>query len=406
MIGIIITIIQAAILIFVLIKLKTIRQRISVIIGLLALVLSFFIFIITAFFAERAILWTLLVIFFVSIIVFLVFWNIIKTKKVYLILSVPVICILTAIAVILYQNKIDEIPTISEPTDQYRMMSFVKLTNLDEEPNLKLIDNLPVLDGATALYPVYASFVNAVYPKPKSEDHTLREFAKCNTTIGAYENLLEGKVDIIFCAAPSNSQMKQFDDNGIKIKLIPIGREAFVFFVNKENIVDNLTVENIQGIYSGKIKNWKKLNGANQRIKAFQRPENSGSQTMLIKIMNNTPLMKPRRENVSRGMGDIINQVADYRNFSNAIGYSFLFYSTEMVKNDQIKLLSIEGIYPSKETIQNGTYPFSADFYAIYNTDNKNKNVEPFIEWILSEQGQKLISKTGYIPIKRDIISP
>jgi phosphate transport system substrate-binding protein len=100
-------------------------------------------------------------------------------------------------------------------------------------------------------------------------------------------------------------------------------------------------------------------------------------------------------------MGDIINKVAVYRNFSNAIGYSFLFYSTEMVKNDQIKLLSIEGIFPSRETIQNGSYPFSDSFYAIYNdTDNKNRNIESFIEWMLSSQGQELVSKTGYIPNK------
>jgi len=81
-------------------------------------------------------------------------------------------------------------------------------------------------------------------------------------------------------------------------------------FINKNNIIDNLTIKNIQDIYSGKINNWKKLNGANQKIRAFQRPENSGSQTMLKKVMANIPVMQPRRENVSGGMGDIINQVA------------------------------------------------------------------------------------------------
>ena len=112
--------------------------------------------------------------------------------------------------------------------------------------------------------------------------------------------------------------------------------------------------------------------------------------------------MNPRKENVPGGMGDIINQVAVYRNFTNAIGYSFLFYSTEMVKNDQIKLLSIERIYPSIETIQNGSYPFSDVFYAAYiETEAKNENIEIFIDWIVSNQGQKLISETGYVPISK-----
>jgi phosphate transport system substrate-binding protein len=74
-----------------------------------------------------------------------------------------------------------------------------------------------------------------------------------------------------------------------------------------------------------------------------------------------------------------------------------------MVKNDQIKLLSIEGIYPSMETIQDGSYPFSDSFYAIYNdTADKNENIESFIEWMLSSQGQELVSKIGYIPINLD----
>jgi phosphate transport system substrate-binding protein len=122
---------------------------------------------------------------------------------------------------------------------------------------------------------------------------------------------------------------------------------------------------------------------------------------MLQKVMGAVPIMEPRMENVPGEMGGMISQVAVYRNFSDAIGYSFLFYSTEMVKNEQIKLLSVGGVYPSKETIQDGSYPFSDSFYAVYiDTDDKNKNIELFIEWILSDQGQALISKTGYIPIK------
>jgi len=397
------------------IKMKTRRQKISVLIGLVVSLLSFFVFFMLIFSAQRTILWSLLLVFYVSLIVFLVFWNLNKAKNVYLILAVPCICVLAAITVIWYNNYIHKIPTVSEESYLYRYKLSTEnnmIAKLDEESNLKLIDNLPVLDGATALYPVYASFAQAVYPNyeyeasdakvdyPENEYKASWGLVLCTTTGGAYDNLLKGEVDIIFCAAPSDLQRKRFYESGVNLRFIPIGMEAFVFFVNKANTIDNLTIKNIQDIYSGKVNNWKELNGVNQGIMAFQRPENSGSQTMLEKVMGNIPIMKPRRENVSSGMGDIINQVAVYRNFSNAIGYSFLFYSTEMVKNNQIKLLSVEGIYPSRETIQDGSYPFSDSFYAIYNdTDVKNRNIEPFIEWMLSSQGQELISKTGYIPI-------
>jgi phosphate transport system substrate-binding protein len=380
------------------------RQRITVLIGFGIGILSFFTFLIFLFFSPTAILWSLLLIFDVSIIAFLVLWNTKESQKIYLLLSVPVICIIIGIAVIGYYNYIHKIPTVDEQSSRYEYYPFDEdnlLAKLDEKPTLELIDNLPVLDGATALYPVYASFVQAVYPE--NEYKNTRGMVLNTGTSKAYDNLFEDKVDIIFCAEPSDLQLTQFYDNNINLKLIPIGREAFVFFVNKNNKIDNLTTENIQGIFSGKIKNWKELNGTNQRIRVFQRPKNSGSQTILEKIMGNTLIISPRRENVSSGMGDIINEVAVYRNFSNAIGYSFLYFTTEMAKNDQIKLLSINGIYPSKETIQNNSYPFSDSFYAIY-VDNfeKNENIELFIEWILSKQGQTLISKTGYTPIKNE----
>jgi phosphate transport system substrate-binding protein len=140
------------------------------------------------------------------------------------------------------------------------------------------------------------------------------------------------------------------------------------------------------------------VGGLNKTITVYQRPDNSGSQTALIKIMGNTPVMKPRRENISDGMGGIINEVASYRNVNTAIGYSFLHFSTKMVTNNQIKLLAVNSISPTKETIQNGAYPFCDTFYAIYvEQDEMNGSIKPFIEWILSEQGRELIEKTGYV---------
>jgi phosphate transport system substrate-binding protein len=388
-------------------KLKNTRAAISVLIGLVTGVLSFiaFILLVLIYPAQNSIHGPLVLAFYVSLIAFLVLWNIIKTKKVYFILAVPAICILTVTAVIWHAIYVNEIPTISEENYEYAYRPFAEtsmLAKLDEKTNLRLTlyDNLPVLDGATALYRVYASFVQAVYPK--NDHREINRLVLCSKTPSAYENLLQGKADIIFCAGPSDAQKEQFIEKGLNLRLVPIGREAFVFFVNKKNIVDNVTIKDIQRIYSGKIKNWKELNGSRQKIRAFQRPKNSGSQTMLEKIMSGYLIMEPRTEDVPEDMGGIINQVAVYRNFPDAIGYSFLFFSTEMARNNQIKLLSINGIHPTRETIQDGTYPFSDNFYAIYIDDeNKNENIELYIEWILSEQGQELIEKTGYTPIQK-----
>ena len=385
-------------------KWEQIKLIISILLGISVTVLSFFTLVGFLFSPQRIILWVLLLIFYISIISFLILWNRNLSIKKYILLSISIICILIFISIIAYTHYIYTIPSVNETEiNIYSYQPFNEknqLAILNVEANYKLDNNLPVLDGATALYPVYASFVNAVYPIDKYDPRN--SIVLCSKTIDAYNNLLEGKVDIIFCAAPSDEQTEQFNNNGINLVLTPIGKEAFVFFVNKKNTINDLSIEDIQNIYSGKIKNWKVFGGRNRNIKVYQRPDNSGSQTALINIMGNKPIIKPLREEISDGMGRIINEVASYRNFNNAIGYSFLYFSTKMVQNNQIKLLSINNIYPSQITIQNDTYPFSDSFFAIYvEKDDKNSNIKPFIEWILSEQGQELIEKTGYIPITK-----
>jgi phosphate transport system substrate-binding protein len=271
-----------------------------------------------------------------------------------------------------------------------------KLAVLEEETTLKLTADLPVLDGATALYPVYSAFVNAVYPR--AYYHIYDSIVQCWTTSKAYDNLLEGKVDIIFCTEPSKYHLEKATELGVSFSLTPIGRDALVFFVNKNNPMENITSFQIKDIYSGEITNWKEITGIDENIIAYQRPENSGSQTGLQFIMGETPIMEPIKETIAGGMGEIINRVSSYRNYQNAIGFSFLFFTTEMVKSQEIKLLAIDGIIPSKKTIQNNTYPFSGLFYAI-TIGNEKENVKKLIKWILSEQGQYLIEKTGYVPI-------
>ena len=275
-----------------------------------------------------------------------------------------------------------------------------KAVRLEEDADLKISENLPRIDGATALYPLYAAYVQAVYPK--KEYPVYHSEVMSNTTPMAYKNLINGDVDLIFAAAPSEEQLADAKRNGVELKMTPIGREAFVFFVHASNPVKGLTKEQIQGIYSGNITNWREVGGHDDRIRAFQRPEGSGSQTALRKLMAGQQLATPPKEDVANGMGDIIAETARYRNHKNAIGFSFLFFATEMVRNGNIRLLSIDGAEPTRENIANETYPLATEFYAITLTDNDNPNVERFIEWILSPQGRSLTAKTGYTPMPEE----
>lgn len=299
-----------------------------------------------------------------------------------------------------YESYIDNIPTMHNDAEiaLYTYQPFEKdseIARLKEASTLHFENDLPRIDGATALYPLYAAFVEATYPKANYDVE--RSCVQGGKTPKAYERLINGDVDIIFCAAPSKEQIADAASKGKTFDMTPIGREAFVFFVNKKNPVRNITITELQDIYSGKITNWKDVGGKYQSIRPFQRPKGSGSQTALIRMMKDIPLMEPLKDNVATGMGGIIEKTADYKNFSNAIGYSFRLYASEMVNNNQIEFLKVNGVYPNRESIENDTYPFTSDFYAI-TTDTQNKNVKRLIEWILSPQGKYLIEKTGYIP--------
>jgi len=301
-----------------------------------------------------------------------------------------------------HKNTNDNILRVREGNvNLYSYAPYEKKTQaafLDTISTLKLETDLPLLNGATALYPVYAAFAQAVYPNKKYNLYTGE--VTCSNTIRAYEKLINKTADIIFVAPPSKGQLEEAEKAEVSFRYTPIGKEAFVFFVNSQNPVNNLTIEQLQAIYSGEITNWKELGGNDETIRPFQRNENSGSQTAFVHFMQGKTIIEPPTENVHYIMEPIVTQTADYTNYGNAIGFSFRYYVNEMVKNEDVKILKINGVFPELETIGNNTYPLSSSFFAVTLIDNNKPNVTKFLEWIVSEQGQYLVKKTGYCPIK------
>lgn len=345
---------------------------------------------------------------FTVIMVFVYLWSMLISKqrnqcwlkkKTQLVLILPVIlgiCILGGtFAYDAWQSRF-EVMRSEVDLFEYEPFHSDKLAVPDKKSSYSMQEPLLRLDGATALYPVYASFVQAVYPREGYEDDST-DSVRCTTTPEAYENLLKGDTDLIFVAAPSDKQRELFEKEGKELIMVPLGMEAFVFFVNSENPVKSLTSQQIQDIYSGNIINRKDVGGNDERIRAFQRPEGSGSQSALLRFMEGKKLMSPPQKDVVSGMGDIVTETAEYENRENAIGYSFRYYTQGMVKNKGIRLLKVDGIEPSVENIRKDTYPISSPFYAVYVKGNTNKNLKPFLSWIQSKEGKELIEKTGYV---------
>ncbi len=256
-------------------------------------------------------------------------------------------------------------------------------------------DDLPVLDGAAALVPVYASVIDSCYPEGCvkyeggvfSDDNYYGEnFAqdsamKYQNTVRGFNALVDGNVDLFFTAHPSAEQMAYASERGVELEIVPVGLEAFVFFVNKDNPVDSLTVDQIRSIYRGEITDWSEVGGPSRMINPLTRIKGSGSQTMMEKFMQDRMITSRNPMSV----------------FGGAIGYSFRFYLSGMVSNDNVKMLSVGGVYPDADNIRNGTYPITANFYVVYRKDNDNPNVKKLADWLLSEEGQRLIEACGYV---------
>ena len=204
---------------------------------------------------------------------------------------------------------------------------------------------------------------------------------------------------MIFALAPSQRQEEDAAKAGLSYELTPFCKDGFVFYVNARNPIDNLTTEQIRGIYSGKITSWSEIDASiSGKIMPFQRNEGSGSQTTLQKLMGDTPIMPPLREDRVGGMGDIINDTANYRNYNAALGFSFRYYATELLNNKQIKLLSIDGIAPTVENIRSGAYPLVATAYMV-TVRPRSENMKKIIDYMCSAAGQELVEKTGYVSV-------
>ncbi len=270
-----------------------------------------------------------------------------------------------------------------------------KIVKIDSK-TLKLTGDLPIIDGAAAFFPVYSAFVNAVYPGTTELYDGVFEY---NNTPSGYQLLAEKRSDLFLGVYPSEEQKAYAEECDTTFVYTPVGTEAFVFFVHKDNPIDNLTTEQIKGIYSGEITNWKQVGGRNEKIAAFQRNEGSGSQSMLQRFMGDTPIMEAPTEMVNSMMSGIIEKVSDYRSKSNSIGFSFRYYVEGIIQNPDIKMLSVDGVAPTAENIRNGSYPVVTPIYAVTYEENTNENVDKLLDWILSEEGQYIIEKTGYVGI-------
>ena len=272
----------------------------------------------------------------------------------------------------------------SVEVDEY--LPFAKETKIVKKEYAEKLDgDLPKIDGAAALFPLFSSFVYSIYPENsvnyQGTDFTSESAIQYHNTRGAFKGVADKTIDIAICASPNKEQKEYAASKGVELELTPIGREAFVFLVNSNNKVDNLSIKQLKDIYTGKITNWSQVGGSWRPINVIQRNKGSGSQTALEKLIG---------EDVKSSF---------FGPLGASIGFSFRYYVEELTKHGHIKMLSLEGVYPNKENVQNETYPIVSNFYAVTRKGETNPNVQKVLDFILSPTGQEIVNETGYVSL-------
>lgn len=250
------------------------------------------------------------------------------------------------------------------------------------------------IDGSTSMIPLHQSLNRLFGSETEEVTHS--------KTVEAFEKLIRGENDILLGVDYSDELLETAKDSGVELVKKEITREAFVFLVNKNNPVQSLTVDQIKGIYSGRIVNWAEVGGDDAPIKAYQRNSDSGSQIRMTKFMGNVPLMEKGVEYISN-MGFVVEQVGNYEVGQYAIAYNMYTFTEKQYANSEVTLLSVNGIQPDSTTIFEETYPINIFNYLYYDANNAfaAEFADHLYHFLMSDDGQRKISDSGYVNLNK-----
>jgi ABC-type phosphate transport system substrate-binding protein len=290
-------------------------------------------------------------------------------------------------------------------------------------PNIKTISsNYPLVDGSTSTNPLSVLLACKIFgisyewKMPPGSERTvfpshggnpfkakfIEDNIKHHGTHDAYMNLAMKKVDLIFVArGPSEREIQTAKKLGTSFDLKPIALDALVFVVNKTNTIESLTFSEIRAIYApGGLRRWSQLGGSDAPIEPFQREEDSGSQEIFQKlVMKDIPIGSPNEIPVVYTMAGPVHAVALHEN---GIAFSVYYYITNMAQNKSVKLVRVNSVMPSSQTIATEEYPLIAEVFAVMRVDTNEEGTARMLRnWLATREGRSAIQESGYVPIPK-----
>ena len=294
-----------------------------------------------------------------------------------------------------------DIPASSASTSPEAPASSVS----ELEPiGLFTVEDFPKLDGSTACIPLMAQMMADT---TGIDLEVAQSGISVSTTAYAWENFglypdEEYTARMLVVYEAPDYVKEELKEANAQLEQKPIGRDALVFIVNENNPVKSLTRQQLKDIYAGKITNWKEVGGEDLAIVPFQRGEDSGSQTLFRKLLiQGSELMDPPTELAPAAMGELVDSIAAYNNSANAIGFSVYYYIDQMYSKPGLRLLAVDGVTPSNETIADQSYPLCNEFYAAILQDSSADSPERRIyEWLSTDAGRSCIERSGYVAVQ------
>ncbi len=267
---------------------------------------------------------------------------------------------------------------------------------------------MPVIDGSTSTYP----FTQAVYSALFANGSSHKTFpAKHSKSHVSYQRLINGEVDMLFASVyPASDILEMAEEKGVELELIPIAHDAMIFFTNADNPTTGLTKEQISNIYvNNAYQNWSEIGGPDARLYPYCRNNDSGSHAQMEKhFLHGNEIHPEVQKETSFTMSNVLTDVMGAQT-DNPVGYGLgysiyyyyhnmdLFYST----STELKLLAIDGVMPTDETIASGEYPLSNNTYIVLRKDTpKDAPARKMAEFMLTELGQECVETAGFGRLK------
>lgn len=311
------------------------------------------------------------------------------------------------------------------------LLSLFPILPCNGEDNTELKDitvcNFPIIDGSDSTSPLRyilmckllgfdyewqaSPFVQnpdeapkqvmPIYTCSEEEMRELRTKRLLNSnTHQSFVNLIDDKVEVIITARSISRDEKAYaEEQGVTLIEKPIARDALAFMVNLRNPINNLSIEQIQGIYTGSILNWSEVGGLDCEIKPYVRNRNSGSQEKFETMVMNGLTIKDFPE-IQIGT-TMMSPYYQLEQDTAGIAFTPFYYYKVMVGSGSTKVIGVNDVAMTKENIKNGTYPYTSNVYTAVRSDiDKSSVAYRLFVFLTSKEGQAIVDESGYVSLE------